>query len=154
MDFEIGRAKRGRRVYAFDDVAVVPSRRTRDPEDVSIAWAIDAYHFSVPFLSAPMDSVRSPASAIAIGRLGGLGVLGLEGVWTRYEDPESVLAEIRGLPADRGTPRMQEIYPAPIRADLITARIAEIRAAGVPVAAALSPQRTQEFFATVIDAGV
>jgi IMP dehydrogenase len=154
MDFEIGRAKRGRRVYAFDDVAVVPSRRTRDPEGVSTAWSIDAYHFEIPFLAAPMDSVMSPATAIAIGRLGGLGVLGLEGVWTRYEDPESVLAEIRELPAERATARMQEIYRTPIRADLIAARIAEIRAAGVPVAAALSPQRTQEFSAAVIEAGV
>jgi IMP dehydrogenase len=154
MDFEIGRAKRGRRVYAFDDVAVVPSRRTRDPEDVSIAWSIDAYHFQVPFLSAPMDSVTSPATAIAIGRAGGLGVLGLEGLWTRYEDPEPVLAEIRELPADTATARMQELYQAPIRAELIRQRIAEIRAAGVPVAAALSPQRTAEFSDTVLEAGV
>lgn len=154
MDFEIGRAKRARRVYAFDDVAVVPSRRTRDPEDVATTWAIDAYHFAVPFLSAPMDSVTSPATAIAFGRLGGLGVLGLEGIWTRYDDPEPLLAEIRGLPEETATARMQEIYREPIRADLITARIAEIRAAGVPVAAALSPQRTQEFFQTVLDAGV
>ncbi len=154
MDFEIGRAKRGRRVYAFDDVAVVPSRRTRDPEDVSIAWTIDAYPFAVPFLSAPMDSVTSPATAVAIGRAGGLGVLGLEGLWTRYEDPEPVLAEIRELPAETATARMQELYRAPIRADLITARIAEIRAAGVPVAAALSPQRTREFSDTVLEAGV
>ncbi|MFD1721101.1 GuaB3 family IMP dehydrogenase-related protein [Amnibacterium endophyticum] len=154
MDFEIGRAKRARRVYAFDDVAVVPSRRTRDPEDVSTAWSIDAYRFDVPFLAAPMDSVTSPATAIAMGRLGGLGVLNLEGIWTRYEDPEPLLQEIRELPDDRATARMQEIYRAPIRAELITARVAEVRAAGVPVAAALSPQRTQEFFQTVLDAGV
>lgn len=154
MDYEIGRGKRARRVYTFDDVAVVPSRRTRDPEDVSIAWSIDAFHFEVPFLAAPMDSVSSPATAIAIGRLGGLGVLGLEGLWTRYDDPEPLLAEIRELPADQVTARMQTIYAAPIRADLIRRRLAEIRDAGVPVAAALSPQRTQEFSAEVISAGV
>ncbi|MGN6743112.1 MAG: GuaB3 family IMP dehydrogenase-related protein [Amnibacterium sp.] len=154
MDFAIGRAKRGRRVYAFDDVAVVPSRRTRDPQDVSIQWAIDAYRFEVPFLAAPMDSVTSPATAIAIGRLGGLGVLGLEGLWTRYEDPEPVLAEIRELPGDAATVRMQELYRAPIRPELIRQRIAEIRAAGVPVAAALSPQRTAELSDTVLEAGV
>ena len=101
-----------------------------------------------------MDSVTSPATAIAIGRAGGLGVLGLEGLWTRYEDPEPQLAEIRELAADTATARMQELYRAPIRADLITRRIAEIRAAGVPVAAALSPQRTQEFSSTVLEAGV
>ena len=96
-EIEIGRAKRARRAYAFDDIAVVPSRRTRDPEVVSVKWAIDAYQFSTPILAAPMDSVVSPATAITLGRLGALGVLDLEGLWTRYEDPEPLLAEIRGL---------------------------------------------------------
>src|ERR1700709_744162 len=100
MEREIGRSKRGRRVYAFDDIAVVPSRRTRDPEDVSVSWAIDAYQFQIPVLAAPMDSVVSPATAIAMGRHGGLGVLDLEGLWTRYEDPEPLLAEIKALPAE------------------------------------------------------
>ena len=96
-EVEIGRGKRGRRAYGFDDIAVVPSRRTRDPEEVSVAWQIDAYRFELPLLSAPMDSVVSPRTAIAIGRLGGLGVLDLEGLWTRYEDPEPLLEEIAGL---------------------------------------------------------
>jgi IMP dehydrogenase len=99
MDIEIGRNKRGRRVYAFDDIAVVPSRRTRDPQDVSINWTIDAYHFGMPVLAAPMDSVVSPATAIRMGQLGGVGVLDLEGVWTRYENPEPILEEIRTLDA-------------------------------------------------------
>ena len=154
MEIEIGRAKRGRRVFAFDDVAVVPSRRTRDPEDVSISWSIDAYQFDIPFLAAPMDSVTSPATAVAMGRFGGLGVLDLEGLWTRYDDPEPVLAEIRGLSRESATARMQEIYSAPVRAELIRDRLAEIRAAGVTVAGALSPQRTQEFYETVVAAGV
>lgn len=153
-DIEIGRSKRARRVYAFDDIAIVPSRRTRDPQDVSVSWTIDAYTFDIPVLAAPMDSVVSPTTAIAIGKLGGLGVLDLEGVWTRYEDPEPVLAEIRGLPAERATRRMQEIYSEPIKPELVSARLAEIRAAGVPVAGALSPQRTQELYKTVVDAGV
>ncbi len=153
-EIEIGVAKRARRAYNFDDVAVVPSRRTRDPKDVSVSWSIDAFSFDIPVLAAPMDSVMSPASAIAMGKLGGLGVLGLEGVWTRYEEPEKVLAEIRELPAEEATRRMQQIYAEPIKAELITARLAEIRAAGVTVAAALSPQRTQEFYETVIGAGV
>jgi len=153
-DIEIGRAKRARRVYAFDDIAIVPSRRTRDPQDVSVSWTIDAYTFDIPVLAAPMDSVVSPTTAIEIGKLGGLGVLDLEGVWTRYEDPESVLSEIRGLAAGDATRRMQEIYSAPIQPELIKARLAEIRAAGVPVAGALSPQRTQEHYKTVVDAGV
>ena len=153
-DIEIGRAKRARRAYAFDDIAIVPSRRTRDPQDVSVSWTIDAFTFDIPVLAAPMDSVVSPETAIAIGRLGGLGVLDLEGVWTRYEDPLSVLAEIRGLPAEGATARMQELYAEPIKPELIKARLAEIRAAGVPVAGALSPQRTQEHYKTVVDAGV
>lgn len=153
-DIEIGRAKRARRAYAFDDIAVVPSRRTRDPQDVSVAWTIDAFTFDIPVLAAPMDSVVSPETAIEIGRLGGLGVLDLEGVWTRYDDPEPVLAEIRSLPAEQATRRMQELYAEPIKPELIKSRIAQIRAAGVPVAGALSPQRTQEHYKTVVDAGV
>lgn len=154
MEIEIGRAKRARRVYGFDDIAVVPSRRTRDPKDVSTSWTIDAYQFSIPFLAAPMDSVVSPATAILMGKLGGLGVLDLEGLWTRYSDPEALLAEIRELPEERATRRMQEIYLAPIVPELVSARLAEIRAAGVTVAGALSPQRTQDLYETVVAAGV
>ena len=153
-EIEIGRAKRARRAYAFDDVAVVPSRRTRDPKDVSVTWSIDAFTFQMPVIAAPMDSVVSPATAIAIGKLGGLGVLDLEGVWTRYDNPEPILAEIRSLPADQATARMQAIYSEPIKPALVAERLAEIRAAGVPVAGALSPQRTHELHKTVLDAGV
>ncbi|MFK4728622.1 GuaB3 family IMP dehydrogenase-related protein [Agromyces mediolanus] len=154
QEIEIGRSKRGRRVYAFDDIAIVPSRRTRDPEDVSVSWSIDAYQFDLPFLAAPMDSVVSPKTAIMMGELGGLGVLDLEGLWTRYENPEPVLAEIRSLPADKATVRMQELYAAPIQPALVRERLAEIRAAGVTVAGALSPQRTAELHSTVVEAGV
>ncbi|HVL59975.1 MAG TPA: GuaB3 family IMP dehydrogenase-related protein [Microbacterium sp.] len=154
QEIEIGRSKRGRRVYAFDDIAIVPSRRTRDPEDVSVSWSIDAYQFDIPFLAAPMDSVVSPQTAIMMGKLGGLGVLDLEGLWTRYEDPEPVLAEIRNLAPERATERMQQLYSEPIKPELVTERLAEIRAAGVTVAGALSPQRTQELYETVVAAGV
>lgn len=154
MEIEIGRAKRARRVYRFDDIAVVPSRRTRDPKDVSTSWTIDAYQFNIPFLAAPMDSVVSPATAILMGQLGGLGVLDLEGLWTRYSDPEPLLAEIRELPDEKATRRMQEMYLAPIVPELVSARLAEIRAAGVTVAGALSPQRTQDLYETVVAAGV
>ncbi|MCL6693521.1 GuaB3 family IMP dehydrogenase-related protein [Pseudomonas sp. R3.Fl] len=153
-EIEIGRGKRGRRAFSFDDVAVVPSRRTRDPEEVSVGWQIDAYHFDLPVLAAPMDSVMSPATAVALGRAGGLGVLDLEGLWTRYEDPEPLLAQIAELPAGEATARMQEIYSAPIQPELIRRRVGEVRDAGVTVAGALSPQRTQEFWKDVVDAGV
>jgi len=153
-EIEIGRGKRGRRAYTFDDVAVVPSRRTRDPEEVSVAWQIDAYRFEIPVVAAPMDSVMSPATAVALGRLGGLGVLDLEGLWTRYEDPRPLLEEIAGLDATESTRRMQEIYAEEIKPDLIAARVKEIRDGGVTVAGALTPQRTQQFWRTVVDAGV
>ncbi len=153
-EVEIGAGKRGRRAYAFDDIAVVPSRRTRDPQDVNVQWSIDAFTFEAPILAAPMDSVSSPATVIQMGRLGILGVLDLEGLWTRYEDPTPFYDEIKTLTDGNVTKRMQEIYAEPVKAELITARLAEIRAAGVPVAGSLSPQRTQEFSQTVVDAGV
>ena len=156
-DIEIGRSKRARRTYSLDEVALVPSRRTRDPREVSTDWRIDAYTFETPFLAAPMDSVTSPATAIALGRMGALGVLDLEGLWSRYDDPEPLLEEIASLSGEdlpAATRRMQEIYRAPIRPELITQRLGEIREAGVIVAGALTPQRTQEHYRTVLEAGV
>jgi IMP dehydrogenase len=153
-DVEIGIGKSGRKAYGFDDIAIVPSRRTRDPEDVSLAWEIDAYRFELPLMASPMDGVVSPATAIGLGKLGGLGVLDLEGLWTRYDDPEPLLEEIAALPADRVVDRMREIYAKPIEADLITARVKQVRDSGVTVAASLTPQRTVQFAQTVIDAGV
>ena len=86
--FDVGRSKRAEQAFAFDDITIVPSRRTRGEEEVSLHWRIDAYTFDFPLLAAPMDSVVSPATAIRIGQLGGLGVLNLEGIWTRYDDPQ------------------------------------------------------------------
>ena len=154
MEIDLGRAKRARRAYTFDDIAVVPSRRTRNPEDVSTAWTIDAFSFDIPVLGAPMDSVVSPRMAIELGRLGGLGVLDLEGLWTRYDDPEPHLAEIATLPEADATRRMQELYSEPIKPELVRDRLAEVRAAGVVVAGALTPQRTQDLYETVVAAGV
>lgn len=153
-DVEIGMGKSGRRAYGFDDVAIVPSRRTRDPADISLAWEIDAYRFELPLMASAMDSVVSPATAIAIGRLGGLGVLNLEGLWTRYDDPEPLLAELAELDDRPARARMRELYTAPIRPELIGKRIGEVRDAGVVTAAALSPQRTLRLHRAVLDAGV
>src|SRR6185312_3513139 len=138
-EIEIGSAKRGRRAYSFDDVAIVPSRRTRDPEEVSVAWQIDAYRFELPIMAAPMDSVMSPQTAVAFGKHGGLGVLDLEGLWTRYDDPTDLLTEVAGLHGSQATSRLQEIYSEPIKAELITARLKEMRDSGVTVAGSLSP---------------
>ncbi|MCW2599139.1 MAG: Inosine-5-monophosphate dehydrogenase [Frankiales bacterium] len=153
-DVEIGIGKSGRRAYGFDDIAIVPSRRTRDPEDVSLAWEIDAYRFELPLMASPMDGVVSPDTAVALGKLGGLGVLDLEGLWTRYDDPEPLLDEMAALPAECVVERMREIYAKPIEADLISARVKQVRDSGVTVAASLTPQRTVQFAQTVIDAGV
>ena len=154
LEIEIAAGKRARTAYSFDDIAIVPSRRTRDAQEVSISWQIDAYKFDLPFLAAPMDSVVSPETAIMIGKAGGLGVLNLEGIWTRYEDAEKQLADMAKLSEDKAIRRMQEIYAAPIQPTLIKESISQIRAAGVTVAGALSPQRTAEFHKAVIDAGV
>jgi IMP dehydrogenase len=152
-DVEIGRGKTGRRAYSLSEIGIVPARRTRDPEEVSIAWQIDAYELELPFLAAPMDSVVSPATAIEIGRLGGVGVLDLEGLWTRYADPGPLLQEIAELPAERVVARMRELYAQPIQEELIVKRIKEIRAAGVVAAGALSPQHTAQFAKAVVAAG-
>jgi len=154
QEIEIGLGKKGRLAYSLDDVSIVPSRRTRDPQDVSTSWQVDAYEFDVPVIGAPMDSVTSPATAIAMGKMGALGVLDLEGLWTRYDDPRPLLDEIAELPAERATERIQQIYAEPIKPELIVERLHEIRDAGVTVAGALSPQRTQDYYSTVLEAGV
>ncbi|GAB3492320.1 GuaB3 family IMP dehydrogenase-related protein [Nocardiopsis coralliicola] len=151
---EIGLGKNGRRAYELDEIGIVPARRTRDPEEVSIAWQIDAYRFETPLVASPMDSVASPETVVAVGNQGGLGVLDLEGLWTRYEDPAPLLAEISDLGDAAATARLQEIYKAPIKEELIGRRIEEIRAAGVVTAARLSPQRTAQYHKAVLDAGV
>ena len=153
--FEIGRSKRAEQAFAFDDITIVPSRRTRGDEEVSLTWRIDAYTFSFPLIGAPMDSVMSPATAILLGQLGGLGVLNLEGLWTRYDDPQPLLEVIIAVEdPHEATRAMQAIYAEPIKPELIGKRVAEIREAGVPAAGALSPQNTQAYAQAVVDAGV
>ncbi len=151
-EIEIGIGKSGRRAYGFDDIAIVPSRRTRDPEDVDISWEIDAFTFELPLMAAAMDGVVSPATAIEIGRLGGVGVLNLEGLWTRYEDPECLFDEIASLDTDKATLRMQEIYSEPIKEELIGQRIREIKDAGVVSCASVTPQRTDRFAKAILAA--
>lgn len=154
MDVEIGIAKSGRRAWGFDDIAIVPSRRTRDPDDVDISWEIDAFTFRLPLMAAGMDSAVSPATAIAIGHLGGLAVLNLEGLWTRYEDPEPRFEEIAALPAERATRRMQEIYAEPIKPELIGRRIQEMKDGGIVTAASLTPQRVRDYAHLTVQAGL
>jgi len=151
-EVEIGMGKSGRRAYGFDDIAIVPSRRTRDPEDVDISWEIDAFRFDLPLMASAMDGVVSPATAIEIGRLGGVGVLNLEGLWTRYEDPEPLFEEISKLDVDKATARMQQIYLEPIKPELVTQRIREINDAGVTSCCSVTPQRTESLAKAILDA--
>ncbi|OKL48114.1 GuaB3 family IMP dehydrogenase-related protein [Boudabousia marimammalium] len=153
-EIEIGRGKRAIRAYSFDDIAVIPARRTRDPEDVTTGWQIDAYHVDVPIMAAPMDSVMSPETAIMFSKLGGVGVLDLEGLWTRYDDPTDVYETIRTVPEDQVTAKLQELYREPVKDRLISERLQQIRDAGVTVAGALSPQKTQRHIDAVMEAGV
>ena len=151
-ELEIGIGKSGRRAYGFDDIAIVPSRRTRDPEDVDISWEIDAFRLELPLMAAAMDGVVSPATAIEVGRLGGIGVVNLEGLWTRYDDPDPLFEEIAGLEPDKATLRMQQIYGEPIKEELIARRIREINDAGVVSCASLTPQRAERYVGTILEA--
>ena len=153
-EIEIGKGKTARQAYGFDDVAIVPSRRTRDPDDVDIAWEIDAYRFELPLMASAMDGVVSVDSAIAIGKMGGLAVLNLEGLQTRYEDADPILEEIAALAPEKATRRMQELYQEPIKDELIVRRIKEVKEAGVVTAASLTPQRTSQYSGLILEAGL
>src|SRR6201995_2391653 len=154
MEIEIGRGKKERRAYGFDDIAIVPSRRTRDPDHVDISWTLGPYRFELPLLASAMDGVVSPETAGLMGKLGGLAVLNLEGIWTRYDDADEMLERIASLPKDEATREMQEIYQEPIKEHLITQRIEEIKSHGVVAASSLTPQRVERYHELVLDAGL
>jgi IMP dehydrogenase len=155
MEIEIGRGKKARRAYGFDDIAIVPSRRTRDPDDVDISWKLGDYRFELPLLASAMDGVVSPRTAKLVGKLGGLAVLNLEGIFTRYEDADEQLARIAQLPKEQATREMQAIYQEPIKPELIRRRIEEIKTEpGVVCAASLTPQRVDRYYELAIEAGL
>ncbi len=154
MEVEIGRGKKGRRAYGFDDIAIVPSRRTRDPEDIDITWTLGPYRFELPVLASAMDGVVSPQSAGAMGKLGGLAVLNLEGIWSRYEDAAAQLERIAAAQPSVATRTMQEIYSEPVKPELIARRVEEIKAQGVVAAGSLTPQRVTEHYEVALEAGL
>jgi IMP dehydrogenase len=154
MELEIGKGKKGRRAYGFDDIAIVPSRRTRDPDDIDISWTLGPYRFELPMLAAAMDGAVSPKTAGIIGRLGGLAVLNLEGIWTRYEDADAQLERIAKLPDSKATREMQEIYRQPVRPELIAQRVEEIKQEGVVAAGSLTPQRVRDHYELALEAGL
>jgi IMP dehydrogenase len=154
MDIEIGRGKTARRAYGLDEIAIVPSRRTRDPEDVDISWALGNLNLDLPCLASALDAAVDPTTAGIIGSLGGLAVLNLEGLQTRYEDPGPVFEEIASLPEHKATRIMQDIYTEPIKEELIFRRVQEIKDKGVIAAASLTPQRVERYHRAAIEAGL
>ena len=154
MEVEIGRGKKGRRAYGFDEIAIVPSRRTRDPDDIDISWTLGPYRFELPLMASAMDGVVSPQTAGIIGRLGGLAVLNLEGIFTRYEDADEQLERIAALPPEQATAEMQKIYSEPVKAELVAMRIEQIKAEGVVCAASLTPQKVRGLYEVALEAGL
>jgi len=154
MEVEIGRGKKGRRAYGFDDIAIVPSRRTRDPDDIDITWTLGDYRFELPLLGSAMDGVVSPRTAGLMGKLGGLAVLNLEGIFSRYEDAEEQLERIAGFDKEAATAEMQRIYSQPIDQDLMAQRIREVKEQRVVCAASLTPQRVRTHYEAALEAGV
>ncbi|MBD0253631.1 MAG: GuaB3 family IMP dehydrogenase-related protein [Rubrobacter sp.] len=154
MDIEIGRGKTARRAYGLDEIAIVPSRRTRDPEDVDISWSLGNLNLDLPCLASALDAAVDPTTAGIVGSLGGLAVLNLEGLQTRYEDPGPVFEEIASLPEHKATRIMQDIYAEPIKEELIFRRVQEIKDKGVIAAASLTPQRVERYHRAAIEAGL
>ena len=154
MEIEIGLGKTGRRAYGFDDISIVPSRRTRDADDVDITWELGDFDFKLPFLASAMDAVVDVNMAVTIGRLGGLAVLNLEGLQTRYEDPRPVYEEIAGYSKEEATRGMQRLYEEPVKEELIGRRISEIKEGGVVAAASLTPQRVEQYYRIAMEAGL
>src|SRR5688572_13067553 len=154
MELEIGRGKKARRGYGFDDIAIVPSRRTRDPDDIDITWTLGPYRFELPLMASAMDGVVSPHTAGVLGRIGGVAVLNLEGIFTRYEDADEQLERISQYEPDRATAEMQRIYAEPIKEELVAQRVREIKEQGVVCAASLTPQRVSRYYEIALDAGL
>jgi IMP dehydrogenase len=154
MEIEIGMGKSGRRGYGLDDISVVPSRRTRDADDVDISWEVAGHKFELPLLASAMDAVVDVSIAVAIGKMGGLAVLNLEGLQTRYEDPKPAFEEIAGMPVEEATRGMQRLYQEPVKEELIARRIEEIKEAGVVTAASLTPQHVERYYKIALEAGL
>lgn len=145
MAFYIGKDRKVRRCYGFDEVALVPGRITINPAEVDANWELGGKRYSVPIMASAMDGVVDVKFAIAMGKLGGLAVLNLEGIQTRYDDPEIVLSKIAKAPPREATELVQSIYNKPIKEELISKRVREIKKAGVPAIVSSIPQKAEKF---------
>jgi IMP dehydrogenase len=154
LETSIGGSRTARVGYRLADVGLLPSRRTRDVDLVEIGWGLDAYSFDAPVLGAPLDAVTSPSTAKQLSALGGAAILNLEGLWTRYESPEEVLAEIALLqPGPGATAALQRYYSEPVKEDLIGRRVDELRASGF-AAGSLTPQKVERYHHVALEAGL
>jgi IMP dehydrogenase len=149
----VGRQRTARRAYGFDDIALAPGTATIDPEDVDIGWNVGHLRFDLPFLAAAMDSVVDARTAILMGELGAAAVLNLEGLQTRYEDPEEVLEAIAAATSEEVVTRLQEVYRSPIQEDLVGARIAAIKNGGAPCIVSMTPQKADRLAPLAEEAG-
>jgi IMP dehydrogenase len=149
----IGRGRKARRAYGFDEIAIVPGTITINPNEVDTSWELAGKRYEVPIIAAAMDGVVDPSFAILMGKLGGLAILNLEGVWTRYDDPHDILNEIASATPERATELVQQLYQPPVREDLIQKRVAQIREAGVPPIVSSIPQKAERYAALAEEAG-
>jgi IMP dehydrogenase len=142
-----------RRSYGFDEVAIVPGQVTINPEQADMSMTIGDLKFDIPVLASAMDAVVSPSFAINLGKMGGMAVLNLEGLWSRYTDAEDRLAEVAESPLEEATVLLQKLYTAPILEELVAQRIQEIKAGGVTCAVAVTPMRAKRFASIAVEAG-
>ncbi|MCX8038798.1 MAG: GuaB3 family IMP dehydrogenase-related protein [Candidatus Sumerlaeia bacterium] len=150
----VGRGRKARRAYGFDEIALVPGRKTVDPNDTDISWEVGGRRYPVPIIAAAMDGVVDVRFAIEMGRLGGLAILNLEGVQTRYENPDEVLEEIAQATPEEATELVQKLYLPPVKEELIYKRIKAIKDAGVPAVVSAIPQKAEQYAKVALEAGV
>jgi IMP dehydrogenase len=153
MNIELGKAKKARRAYGFDEISLAPSIITINPEDTDVTVKIGGHKFELPIIASAMDGVVSPKTAVLMSQLGGLGVLNLQGIWAKYEDADSILAKIASVPKEEYVPLMQKLYLEPAKKELVVKRIKEIKAAGGMAAVSSIPQEALELGPIARDAG-
>src|SRR5205085_1748157 len=149
----IQRGSRLRPAYGFDDVAIVPGVETLHPDDVDLSWSLGGHRFAIPFIASAMDGVVDVPFAVALGKLGGLAVLNLEGLQTRYERPDEPLTAIASATRENATELMQRLYSAPIREDLVARRVDEVKRARIPVAVSTTPSLAERLGPVAAEAG-
>ena len=153
MAFFIGRDREARRAYGFDEIALVPGDATVNPEEVDTSFQIGSLKLEIPFLASAMDGVVDAQFAVAMGKFGGLGVLNLDGINTRYDKPREIVAQIAGAGPEESTQLVQELYRKPVKEELISQRVAEIKKAKVPCAVSTIPQNAAKYGPIAEEAG-